>query len=518
MERETACGLLSENLKELFAFSFSRLYDKTEAEDLTNEIICEVLKSVHRLEYDEAFYGFLWKIAENTFRRYIRKKQNQSFSENFIGVTWNTPENEYLKKEELNTLRRELSLLTKQYRDVTVAYYFQNKSCSEISADLGISVEMVKYYLFKTRKILKEGLGMTREYGEKSYKPAVFRPDFWGDDNSIYKGVFDRKLPGNIVLAAYEKPVTLAELSTELGVSVPYLEDELDILVSKGIIKKLGSKYQTDIVIFTGEYEKEVTAEFPDIYKPAAEKFAGKLAEMLPELKEIDFKGNDYNDNRLKWTFANIAMIYAMSEGNAERKKCFGDAPLRPDGSTGFLCGYDNDYIYHRFNGIYIKDTNKDETAYFTFINYRVIEKCQLWRPLNWMKEIEAICAAALGKQADPDNDMVPKLIDDRIIESRNGQLNALFPVFTADAIEKLKEKMLPLTDIAKECMLELIGIASETLKKYVPEHLKNKCEEICFVRHHMNTIAFLIETMVENGFLTVPDEKTPIGLYGVTY
>jgi hypothetical protein len=39
---------------------------------------------------------------------------------------------------------------------------------------------MVKYYLFKTRKILKEGIGMTREYGEKSYNPGTFRMGFLG--------------------------------------------------------------------------------------------------------------------------------------------------------------------------------------------------------------------------------------------------------------------------------------------------------------------------------------------------
>lgn len=69
---------------------------------------------------------------------------------------------------------RELSLLSKQYREIIVAYYFTGKSCSEISADLGISTEMVKYYLFKTRKILKEGIGMSREFGEKSYNPGTF--------------------------------------------------------------------------------------------------------------------------------------------------------------------------------------------------------------------------------------------------------------------------------------------------------------------------------------------------------
>lgn len=39
MEQEKAAKLLSNNLKSIFAFSLSRLYDKSEAEDLTNDII-----------------------------------------------------------------------------------------------------------------------------------------------------------------------------------------------------------------------------------------------------------------------------------------------------------------------------------------------------------------------------------------------------------------------------------------------------------------------------------------------
>ena len=68
MEQQKAAKLLSDSLKNIFAFSMSRLYDKSEAEDLTNDIICEVLKSAGRLRNDDAFYSFMWRIAENTFK------------------------------------------------------------------------------------------------------------------------------------------------------------------------------------------------------------------------------------------------------------------------------------------------------------------------------------------------------------------------------------------------------------------------------------------------------------------
>lgn len=115
MEREKVAKLLSDNLKNIFAFSLSRLYDRSEAEDLTNDIICEVLKCARGLKNDDAFYGFMWRIAENTFKKRIRKSNFQTieFDESFVGTYWATPEEEYLKTEELHLLRRELWQTTK---------------------------------------------------------------------------------------------------------------------------------------------------------------------------------------------------------------------------------------------------------------------------------------------------------------------------------------------------------------------------------------------------------------------
>ena len=46
MDQQTASKLLEENLQTIYAWSFSKLYDKSEAEDLANDIILAVLKSV----------------------------------------------------------------------------------------------------------------------------------------------------------------------------------------------------------------------------------------------------------------------------------------------------------------------------------------------------------------------------------------------------------------------------------------------------------------------------------------
>ena len=179
MTDKRASELLSENLRAIYGYAFSKLYNKDNAEDLASEIVYEIIVSARNLQDEKAFWGFAWKIAENTLRRFIRKNElatrTVELTEENIGVYTLSPEEEYTQKEaesgEIQTLRRELSLLKKTHREVCVAYYVDNKSCSQIAQEQNISVEMVKYHLFKTRKLLKEGNGMTRTLGEKSYNP-----------------------------------------------------------------------------------------------------------------------------------------------------------------------------------------------------------------------------------------------------------------------------------------------------------------------------------------------------------
>lgn len=77
MDAKTA-AYLSENLTAVYGYALVRLFDKTDAEELAGEIVCEILASAENLKSQDAFGGSVWKIAENTFRKFLRKKQLQT--------------------------------------------------------------------------------------------------------------------------------------------------------------------------------------------------------------------------------------------------------------------------------------------------------------------------------------------------------------------------------------------------------------------------------------------------------
>ena len=51
------------------------------------------------------------------------------------------------------------------------------------------------------------------------------------------------KIPNNILLQANNNPSTLEELSIELGVALPYMEEEVNLLHQATLLEKQGDKY-----------------------------------------------------------------------------------------------------------------------------------------------------------------------------------------------------------------------------------------------------------------------------------
>ena len=372
---------------------------------------------------------------------------------------------------------------------------------------------MVKYYLFKTRKLLKEGFGMTRKLGEKSYNPGVFRLDFWGD-SCHYQNLFDRKLPGAIVLAAYDVPMTVPALSAELGVSTVYLEDELDILEAAGILKKSGDRYQTNLVIITDAYEKEFVRNTVSVYDSFADKLFTEAKEKLSEIRTLDFTGNRYDDNRLLLTILNIAMLCGWTL--AGEKSPLGKAPALPLGGHGRIFGYDNDYENHHFYGVSMHTVNSANTAWFSAENYRVIERCQRYDHANFRAKAEAMNDAVLGASADEANSVIPELIADGFISCQNGVLSAEFPVFEESTFNKICEILKPLSEVVANCMVEVSDKAAVILAEHAPESVRAQCADIAKIHHRLDVMAFLMEKMVEKGNLFVPDERVNLCIFGV--
>lgn len=478
MNYQTVAALVEENMKTIFA------------PGLRNE---------------DAFFGWFWSIASNTTKKYFRKKEKIPADAEPLDELNPSDEplsderdvaEEIVRSEEISILRRELSLLSKEYRECTVAYYFDELSCREISEKLGISIEMVKYYLYKTRRILKEGMTMTREYGEKSYRPATFHFNtiFSGSFNREYRNLFDRKLPGNILYSAYYTPMTVGELSVELGVSAVYLEDEIELLKRYDLLTSAGNgKVQTKLCIFTRAYDEEFR-------HAAEERFTGRLGEILasvktklPAIRAINFPGCGMDENRLMW-----ALYFKLigTGHNHWKDICAVDYPRNLyENAKGVNFAvdydeYDSRYASNAFAGYY--GVNANTAA--TFANFGILgDKNALDSKHNWARLPELVKKSVSGGPDAP------------LAYFKPAQADHIYGTILADEVAALGDFYRDFTDCALEIMLN-----------HAPKTIADDVSGVLRSTIFHRTIGLMGKLAVDSGEMRVPepDDDLPAAVF----
>jgi len=521
MNNKRAAELISDNLKAVYGYAFGKLFDKDDVNDLVSDIVVNALKNADRIKDEQAFWGYFWRVAETTFLRFIKKKNADipldEIPDGFLFTR--SVEDDYVMNEEQNeliyALRRELSLLSKTHRDVTVAYYIQGKSCSQIASEQNLSVEMVKYHLFKTRKLLKEGIGMERKYGEKSYNPGVFRLNFWGDRNH-YNTICDRRLPGSILLSAYYAPTTDKELSLELGVSMPYLEEELKILTDAGLLLRNNDKYQTNLVILTEDFEKELAKKVDGKFKDNAKAVYEEIKALLPKIKMTAYEKTGFDGNCVIISLMNIAFVNAFEK--TDEKYPYGEYKTLPLGGRGFLWGHDNNYDFCKFSGVAMHVSDDENSSWFSTENYMVLKNCSCFFSHGRFGDNCKLVLAAIDEKTTvkAKGDALKEILTEGIVNLVNGRLSANFPVFDEDEYNAIVDILSPVIEKETKMMKEYSDTAAELLSEHCPPSVRDQCETIAAINYRLDTAAIIIEELISDGVLTVPDKKLPLTVWGV--
>lgn len=495
MDQKTAAAIAEENVKTIFAYALNHVSDSADAEDLAGDIIAAFLGSAHKIRDERAVYGFLWSVAANQTRKFYERSRKNADRQADLPETYEElpdPDDfteEIEKREEIMVLRRELALLSGEYRTCTVAYYFDGLSCREISETYGISVDMVKYYLYKTRRILREGMQMTREFGEKSYKPAefYFNTIFSGAFNREYKMLFERKLVGNILYSAYYTPMTIGELAVELGVSSVYMEDECRLLEEYDLLKKLpDGRVQTGIFVYTRDFNEEFHRKAEEKLTDAVGSLLRAAREKLPEIRKIGFTGCGADDNRMLWAF----LFELMRQGNDRyedktgctiaMRKLYGDAMGVNYGMDGQLSREYNCTCFAGFYGMGGKYSA-------TMADFGVLpEKNQL---------------SASGKDVLFQG-MQEGSADSPVIVLTAYERRQIYDVFSGiyDGFGRLYES---LADIAAECT-----------KNHAPKFLAEEAEAIVRSSIFFRTVGLISKMAVDSGEITLPDWDGPAAAF----
>ena len=339
--------LEEEYFDKILGFCCLKMNTREEAEDLAQDIAFELLKTVRSGKPVENLGAFCWRVSNNIFLKRIRDKKYGAtvYLPDYDLASADNTEEEYIRREQENLLRREIALLSEHYRKAVVMYYFDGKSVAEIAEALRKSPGTVKWWLHDARNLLKEGIHTMREFGERSFKPenlilsCQFFPGADGEPMSCAK----RKSAQNILLAAYRQPLNVEELFTELGIAAPYIEDEVQYLVENQLMRKVsGGRYQTDFVILE-EPPQIMDDRIVEACFPA---FSDKLFAFLEDHRSLltspEYNPAGFSWERLLWVYIHMVTEFMTSRYKGEECHVITSdkVPERPNGGRWIALGY----------------------------------------------------------------------------------------------------------------------------------------------------------------------------------
>jgi RNA polymerase sigma factor (sigma-70 family) len=145
--------------QEILSYCHHHCFDKTYAEDLTQETFIRFFTRLPDYHYKGKTLNYLYTIAGNLCKDYLKKTKEILLEENEFLEENQTEENQAEQILNRVLIEQVLEQLPDELRDVLTLYYFQELKLTEISGTLQIGLPLVKYRLQKARKQLKELLG-----------------------------------------------------------------------------------------------------------------------------------------------------------------------------------------------------------------------------------------------------------------------------------------------------------------------------------------------------------------------
>lgn len=312
-----------ELMAKTFLYARKRLGNDIDAEELAGDILLSALEGLRRAdergEKIVSFYSWYWRLASNRTNMFLRLKYDgcvrlDDVPEPFVpdGTV-----DRLIREEEQTALWSALSVLSRSLREVMVLRYLAGMTEREISESLGIPGGTVRRRLHDAAVFLrgelvpepetqseiktKKGTRTMEKTGRSAFAPAEVMWCGRGSAPDYYSTTQDL-MTKQILVICRERPHTVREISDEIAVAPVYFEEKLDFLKENRFIKETSrGKYLTDFVMLPMQAEIDMSDRLADIYSGLAPEIRDAILGVLPEIRSLDFYGNDFTEGRLMW-------------------------------------------------------------------------------------------------------------------------------------------------------------------------------------------------------------------------
>lgn len=482
---------------DLMRLAVSKCGSQTDAEDLVGDTMLAAFSYINkggRIEHPKTW------LANTLCHKYsdsLRKKYRAPTTVNFED-SFEIPaeEEEYFSSEDAAKIRKELNHIAYVNREVLIRYYFGRQSVSDIAAGLGIPEGTVKSRLATGRSQMKKGLE-TMETRE-NYLPGKLYLSNMGSTSPDKKPellVDDDLIAQNLLILAYEKPITVSDLSKAIGIPTAYIEPIIKKLVDGELMAETASgKVYADFLITKPQDKLKNFKPQLDFVDRHFDTIWNIIAKMSAEISGFGFVSA--LESKQKTELDRYAVLKALQDfqhcgtGKIEAPHF----PKRRDGGRWFAqavaidAGYNMKEYYevsnyamggHRSSGILVDDG----TMYVSLCEFDTT----LWdcphrfggaHDLYFRYIVPLLWCIYTDKTIDNDTEIpnefisyIPSLEKYGLLESTQEKLHVAIPVLKKEEYDEVNAAIRCATESLKQAIGEKFSTFVSALKTPVPKH-----------------------------------------------
>jgi len=149
--------------QEVLQLMYSYVNNKEVAEDLTQDIFVKCYKSLHTYKGNSNLKTWLWRIAINHCKDYLKSWYNKKVIVTEDDFTYMESQKEsveqiVIQSAEDSRLASAVMNLPIKYREVIYLFYYEELSIKEIAIVIDVKENTIKTRMKKAKELLKKGL------------------------------------------------------------------------------------------------------------------------------------------------------------------------------------------------------------------------------------------------------------------------------------------------------------------------------------------------------------------------
>lgn len=484
---------------DLMRLAVSKCGSQTDAEDLVGDTMLAAFSYINnggRIEHPKTW------LANTLCHKYndsLRKKYRMPITINFDDAPEiPAEEEEYFSSEDAAKIRKELNHLAYINREVLIRYYFGAQSVSDIAAGLRIPEGTVKSRLATGRSQMKKGLE-TMETKE-NYLPGKLYLSFGGAEGINMEPISlveNDLIAQNLLILAYEKPITVSDLSKAIGIPAAYIEPIVKKLVDGELMAETdsGKVYADFLITKPQDRLKHFKAQL-DFVDRHFDTIWNIIAKMSAEISGLEFVSAQ--DSRQKIELDRYAVLKALQDfqhcgtGKIEPPHF----PTRRDGgrwfaqATAFEAGYNtkeyneaSEYAIqggHRTSEKFVDDGTRRVRLYeFDTTLWDSPHRYGGAFDLYFKYIIPLLWRIYADKTIDDNSEIpnefisyIPSLERFGMLGNTQGKLRVAIPVLKKSEYEKVNAAIKCATENLKAAIGEDFSAFASSKKTPVPKHL----------------------------------------------